>query len=212
MNRSTTPLAVKLVGGDSARIDFFGNPLFVRHDGRGGILLLDGSRTTLKVRVERVAATDVEALGRIWSLREQEAIFGRSKGEGAPLSGGTEFTEPDFGRQGRAGEPLIAEQAHVRLAHPSSHGGARILRRGYNFTDGNDALGRLDAGLFFVAFERDPRTGFIPLQQALARHDVLNEYIVHTGSGVYAIPAGVPAINPDGSLVDDAFLGAALFA
>ena len=146
------------------------------------------------------------------SLREQEAIFGRSKGEGAPLSGGTEFTEPDFGRQGRAGEPLIAEKAHVRLAHPSSHGGARILRRGYNFTDGNDALGRLDAGLFFVAFERDPRTGFIPLQQALARHDVLNEYIVHTGSGVYAIPAGVPAINADGSLVDDAFLGAALFA
>ena len=71
----------------------------------------------------------------------------------------------------------------MRLAHPSSHGGARILRRGYNFTDGNDALGRLDAGLFFVAFERDPRTGFIPLQQALARHDVLNEYIVHTGSG-----------------------------
>ena len=100
----------------------------------------------------------------------------------------------------------------MRLAHPSSHGGARILRRGYNFTDGNDALGRLDAGLFFVSFERDPRTGFIPLQQALARHDVLNEYIVHTGSGVYAIPAGVPAINADGSLVDDAYLGAALFA
>jgi deferrochelatase/peroxidase EfeB len=146
------------------------------------------------------------------SLREQEAIFGRSKGEGAPLSGGTEFTDPDFGRQGRAGEPLIAEKAHVRLAHPSSHGGARILRRGYNFTDGNDALGRLDAGLFFVSFERDPRKGFIPLQEALARHDVLNEYIVHTGSGLYAIPAGVPAISADGSLVDDAFLGAALLA
>ena len=74
----------------------------------------------------------------------------------------------------------------MKLAHPSAHGGARILRRGYNFTDGNDALGRLDAGLFFIAFERDPRTGFIPLQQALARHDGLNEYIVHTGSGLYA--------------------------
>ena len=146
------------------------------------------------------------------SLREQEAIFGRSKGEGAPLSGGTEFTEPDFGRQGTAGSPLIAETAHVRLAHPSSHAGARILRRGYNFTDGNDSLGRLDAGLFFVSFERDPRTGFIPIQQALARHDVLNEYIVHTGSGVYAVPPGVPAIGADGSLVDDAFIGAALFA
>jgi deferrochelatase/peroxidase EfeB len=146
------------------------------------------------------------------SLREQEAIFGRSKGEGAPLSGGTEFTEPDFGRIGSAGSPLIADKAHVRLAHPSSHGGARILRRGYNFTDGNDALGRLDAGLFFVAFERDPRTGFIPIQQALARHDVLNEYIVHTGSGLYAVPAGVPAIGPGGTLVDDQFIGAALFA
>ena len=32
-----------------------------------------------------------------------------------------------------------------------------MLRRGYNFTDGNDALGRLDAGLFFIAFVRDPR-------------------------------------------------------
>ena len=147
------------------------------------------------------------------SLREQEAIFGRSKGEGAPLSGGTEFTEPDFGRQGRAGEPLIAEKAHVRLAHPSSHGGARILRRGYNFTDGNDALGRLDAGLFFVAFERDPRTGFIPLQQALARHDVAQRvHRPHRAPALYAVPAGVPAINADGSLVDDAFLGAALFA
>jgi deferrochelatase/peroxidase EfeB len=145
------------------------------------------------------------------SLREQEAIFGRSKGEGAPLSGGTEFTEPDFGRTGNGG-PLIAEAAHVRLAHPSSHAGARILRRGYNFTDGNDALGRLDAGLFFVAFQRDPRTGFVPIQQALARHDVLNEYIVHTGSGMYAVPAGVPSIEADGALVDDQFLGAALFA
>ena len=35
------------------------------------------------------------------SLREQEAIFGRTKGEGAPLSGGTEFTEPDFAAAGR---------------------------------------------------------------------------------------------------------------
>ena len=30
-----------------------------------------------------------------------------------------------------------------------------MLRRGYNFTDGTDGLGRLDAGLFFLAFVRD---------------------------------------------------------
>jgi hypothetical protein len=77
--RSTTPLAVKLVGRDSARIDFFGNPMYARHDGRGGIQLLDGSRTTLKVRVERVGAADLESIGRIWTLREQEsAPFGQA--------------------------------------------------------------------------------------------------------------------------------------
>jgi len=29
---------------------------------------------------------------------------------------------------------------------------------------------------------------------------------------VYAVPAGVPAVGADAALVDDAFLGAALFA
>ena len=146
------------------------------------------------------------------ALREQEQIIGRSKAEGAPLSGGTEFSEPDFGAKGGDGLPLIAADSHVRLAHPSLHGGARMLRRGYNFTDGNDRLGRLDAGLFFVAFVRDPRTGFIPIQEALGRTDALSEYLVHTGSGLYAVPPGVPAIGADGSLIGDAYLGAPLFA
>ena len=48
---------------------------------------------------------------------------GRTKGEGAPLSGGTEFTEPDFAVAGADGAPLIAVDSHVRLAHPSSNGG-----------------------------------------------------------------------------------------
>ena len=94
-----------------------------------------------------------------------------------------------------------------------------MLRRGYNFTDGNDALGRLDAGLFFVAFVRDPRTDFIPLQPALSRHDVLIEYLTHTGSGLYAVPPGVPdgalVTGPDGTPVttdDSPFVGQQLFA
>ena len=74
------------------------------------------------------------------SMREQETLVGRDRKEGAPLSGGTEFTEPDFDLQGRDG-PLIAVDAHVRLAHPKQNNGAKMLRRGYNFTDGSTTLG-----------------------------------------------------------------------
>jgi deferrochelatase/peroxidase EfeB len=37
-----------------------------------------------------------------------------------------------------------------------------MLRQGYNFVDGSDSLGRMEAGLFFLAYVRDPRTQFIP--------------------------------------------------
>lgn len=151
------------------------------------------------------------------SLREQEAVIGRTKGEGAPLSGGAEHTEPDLELTGRAGAPLVPVDAHVRLAHPTSNNGARMLRRGYNFTDGNDALGRLDAGLFFIAFVRDPRTQYIPMQTTLARDDALSEYLRHTGSGLFATPPGVPddALGADGVPArpgDAPFVGQALFA
>ncbi|HPE12742.1 MAG: deferrochelatase/peroxidase EfeB [Actinobacteria bacterium] len=136
------------------------------------------------------------------SLREQEAIFGRTKVDGAPLSGGDEFTEPDFGAMGRDDVPLIAMDSHMRLAHPSRHGGVRMLRRGYNYTDGSDGLGRLDAGLFFLAYQRDVRTSFLPVQQMLARSDTLNEYIRHTGSAVFAVPPGV---------AEGGYIGQALF-
>lgn len=117
------------------------------------------------------------------SLQEQEDVFGRDKGEGAPAGKAKEHDEPFL----KAMKP----GAHVRLAHPDANGGITILRRGYSFTDGTDGLGRLDAGLFFLAYQRDPRTGFIPLQRRLAAHDALNEYIQHVGSAVFAIPPGV---------------------
>jgi deferrochelatase/peroxidase EfeB len=124
------------------------------------------------------------------SLREQENLIGRDRQEGAPLSGGTEFTEPDFDTSGTAG-PLIQLDAHVRLAHPTANNGTKMLRRGYNFTDGSDALGRLDAGLFFIAFVRDPVQHYIPMQNRLSSQDGLMEYLQHTGSGLFAVPPGV---------------------
>jgi deferrochelatase/peroxidase EfeB len=131
-------------------------------------------------------------------LEEQQRVIGRDKGEGAPLSGGTEFTELDFDKPDDDGSPRIAEDAHVRLSHPTMNGGARLLRRGYNFVDGNDALGRLDAGLFFLSFQRDPEQ-FITVQRSLAGHDALNEYIKHVGSAIFAIPPGAD----EGSSIGD---------
>ncbi|MFC5751017.1 iron uptake transporter deferrochelatase/peroxidase subunit [Actinomadura rugatobispora] len=116
------------------------------------------------------------------SLLEQEDIIGRDKSEGAPAGRSKE--------RDKVALAALKPDAHVRLAHPDTNHGARILRRGYSFTDGTDGLGRLDAGLFFIAFQRDPRKGFIPIQQSLAG-DALNEYIQHVGSGIYACPPGV---------------------
>ena len=96
------------------------------------------------------------------SLQEQEDIIGRDKKEGAPLGQAKEFDALDFARKGPDGEPAIPVNAHVRLAHESQLGGIRILRRGYNFTDGSDGVGHLDAGLFFLAYMRDPQKQFVP--------------------------------------------------
>lgn len=131
--------------------------------------------------VARKIAMLIETWDRV-RLSEQDAIVGRDKGEGAPLSGGDEFTEPDF--TGAA----IDAHAHVRLAHPSTNDGVRILRRGYNYVDGNNDLGRLDAGLFFLSYQRDPAQ-FISLQRRLST-DLMNEYLRHVGSGIWAIPRG----------------------
>jgi deferrochelatase/peroxidase EfeB len=133
-------------------------------------------------------------------LEEQERVIGRSKGEGAPLSGGREFTEPEFDATGAAGQPLIDGDAHVRLAHPTANGGAKLLRRGYNYVDGNDELGRLDAGLFFMSYQRDPDQ-FVRVQRSLAG-DALNEYIKHVGSAIFAVPPGAS---------EGSYVGAGLF-
>ncbi len=127
------------------------------------------------------------------SLAEQEKIVGRSKGEGNPLSGGTEFTPANLSAPGPDGEPAIATEAHIRLASADELGGVRMLRRGYNFVDGSDGDGHLDAGLFFVAFVRNPGRQFVPMQRALARNDVMMEYIEHVGSAVFAVPPGLAA-------------------
>jgi len=156
-----------------------------------------------------LVARRIRILTNTWdraSLREQEALVGRTKGSGAPLSGGDEFTAPDFAATGRDGAPLIDPTSHVAMAHEHTSK-VRILRRGYNFTDGADELGRLNAGLFFIAFVRDPAAQFVPMQTALAKHDVMTvEYLRSTGSALFAVPPGLPTgsdLGPTGRFIAD---------
>ena len=148
----------------------------------------------------------IRMLIEVWdraSLDDQQQTIGRQKESGAPLGRDAEFDAVPLAAHGPDGAPLIPPDAHVRLAAPETNRGAALLRRGYSFTDGIDPVtGQLDAGLFFICFQRDPRSGFVPIQRQLAATDALNEYIVHVGSGIFAVP---PGADPGGYVGQDLF-------
>ena len=126
-------------------------------------------------------------------LADQERVFGRFKNNGAPLTGHSEFDPPNLAAK-KNGKPVIDLNAHIRLASPDTNNGQKLLRRGYSYTDGIDSrTGLLDAGLFFLVYQKDPRKQFIPIQRKLGQRDLLNEYIRHTGSAIFAVPSGLSA-------------------
>ncbi|MCV7198112.1 iron uptake transporter deferrochelatase/peroxidase subunit [Mycobacterium angelicum] len=117
----------------------------------------------------------------------QQQIFGRTKQEGAPLSGKAEFDTPDFGAKDADGKPVIDPLSHIGLAARENNDGIMIRRRSYNYTDGLDATGQLNAGLLFISYQNNPQN-FIRLQNRLGANDLLNEYIRHIGSAIFAVP------------------------
>ena len=139
---------------------------------------------------------DVDRIG------NQQKIFGRSKEEGAPLSGKSEFDTPNFAAQGPDGNPLIDPASHVGLAARENNDGMMIRRRSYNYTDGLDTNGQLNAGLLFISYQNDPQA-FVRLQNRLGANDLLNEYIRHIGSAIFAVP---PAPN-EGHYIGQALFG-----
>ncbi|HET7506948.1 MAG TPA: iron uptake transporter deferrochelatase/peroxidase subunit [Solirubrobacterales bacterium] len=147
----------------------------------------------------------IRMLLEVWdraSLQDQERTIGRHKYSGAPLGGSDEFEPLPLDEQ-RNGHPLIPVDSHVRLASAKENSGARILRRGYSFTDGVDeSLGELEAGLFFICFQRDPAKQFVPIQERLGSIDALNEYIKHVGSALFAVP---PGAKPGGYIGEGLF-------
>jgi deferrochelatase/peroxidase EfeB len=130
------------------------------------------------------------------SLADQEHVIGRSKDVGAPLSGTGEYDPLRLGKRGSDGEPLVSPFSHISLASPERNHGIQILRRGYSYADGIDpTTGQIDAGLFFLAYQKNAHEQFVPIQRQLGANDLLNEYIKHVSSGLYACPGGVEKVG-----------------
>ena len=145
-------------------------------------------------------ARRIRMLAEVWDrlrLIEQEQTMGRDKRYGAPLSianptkSSEEFTTVDYAAKDDKGETLVPADAHIAVVSPEQNQGRRMLRRGYNYTDGSDSLGLLQTGLFFIAFVRDPRTNFYPILDRMTKSDALQEYLKHEASALFAIPPGI---------------------
>nr|WP_308424199.1 iron uptake transporter deferrochelatase/peroxidase subunit [Paenibacillus albidus] len=136
------------------------------------------------------------------SLSDQEATFGRHRKTGAPIGATDEFAELDLKVQDKSGKPLVPPDSHSALAH--GDGTVKMLRRSYSYSSGLDPVtGQLDAGLLFISFQRDLLKQFIATQQRLAASDRLNEYMVHTGSAVFACFPGIR----EGGYIGQSLLG-----
>ncbi|MFF9376254.1 iron uptake transporter deferrochelatase/peroxidase subunit [Streptomyces griseoluteus] len=138
------------------------------------------------VRRIRMLLDDWEKLAR----PAQEAVIGRRKSDGAPLSGGDETTPMDLEKADAQGEYVVPLNAHARITRPDQNGGAAMLRRPFSFHDGYDADGTPDAGLLFICWQADPLRGFVPVQRKLDRGDALSRYLRHEASGLFAVPGG----------------------
>ncbi|MCU0282998.1 MAG: Dyp-type peroxidase [Candidatus Nanopelagicales bacterium] len=151
--------------------------------------------------VVRRIAMDLQVWGGL-DVMTKEASIGRRLADGAPLTGGTERSAPDFAAVDADGFPVIPETSHIRLAHATAPG-ERILRRPYNYDDGVRPDGSADAGLVFVAFMADPERQFVPIQARLAGADVLNLWTTPIGSALFAV---LPGVAP-GEVLGQALLG-----
>jgi len=143
----------------------------------------------------------------------QEQTVGRQKLSGAPLGKLRENDAPDLAATDADGNPVIPENSHVRLAMAETNDGARILRRAYSYNDGVSYTAErwppwkqgmeFDAGLVFICYQRDPRSGFIKIFERMAKFDMMNQFVTNTASALFACPGGTAR---------GGFIGQSLFA
>ncbi|PQZ96512.1 peroxidase [Arthrobacter sp. MYb227] len=131
----------------------------------------------------------VDRPGRDFSL-------GRRQDTGAPVTGGGEFDAPDLQATDELGLPIVSPDSHVARSQ-AREADEKILRRGYNYLEGQHA------GLLFASYQCNVEVQFLPIQRRLAQADMLNEWTTPIGSAVYAVLPGCVA---------GSYLGAELFS
>ena len=133
-------------------------------------------------------------------LSFQEQVVGRQKHSGAPLGQKNENDSLALDANDASGNPIIPENAHVRLGAPENNDGAQILRRAYSYDNGLSYIAErwppwhqgmaFDAGLLFICYQRDPRTGFVKIFDKMSKFDMMNQFVTHVGGGLFACPPG----------------------
>jgi dye decolorizing peroxidase len=188
------PMTVRNLMG---QVDGTNNPKPTDGDFRKAVFVSNGSGPTAWLNGGSYAVVRrIRMLLDPWesqSLTRQEAVIGRRKSDGAPLSGGTETTTVNLQKVNADGSLAIAGDAHIRVAAAQSNDGAKMLRRPFSYHDGFDADGTPNAGLLFIAWQAAPLNGFIRVQRKLDSADALSRFIRHESSAVFAVP---PAARP----------------
>jgi dye decolorizing peroxidase len=121
----------------------------------------------------------------------QEAVFGRRRDTGTPLSGGTIAADPGLGAKTPDGRYLIPADAHIRRAHPNVVGVGLMLRRSYNIDEPAP-------GLLFISFQNDIRT-FTNTLTHMDSSDALLGFTTTTASATFLILPGFDRQQPLGA-------------
>ncbi len=127
----------------------------------------------------------------------QDAVIGRERATGRPLSGGEMRDEADITARAANGDVIIPLRSHIRAAHPSFTDSGVMLRRSYGFTATGIGVEPAN-GLVFISYQNVVRT-FVATQQRMDETDDLMDFARPTATAAFAILPGFDGQRPLGS-------------
>ncbi|MCM3778754.1 Dyp-type peroxidase [Microbacterium hydrocarbonoxydans] len=149
----------------------------------------DGPAAGGTLMVVRRIEIDVARFGAL-SVPAQEAVIGRRRASGAPLSGGGRAADVDLQAKTADGRYRIPVDAHVRRAHPRPAGVPLMLRRSYSMDD--------PLGLLFISMQRELST-FSRTLERMSESDALLSFTRTTASGSFLVLPGFDKARSLGS-------------